>query len=282
MVDLQSPSQCSDPVGVFDSGIGGLSVFDAISHRLPNESLVFVADSGYAPYGDRSSQFVIERVFAVAQFLIDARAKALVIACNTASVVAVRQLRERFSIPIIAMEPAIKPAVALSKSRVVAVLATSRTIASDSTMKLCETFGNECKILLQACPGLVEQVEKCDFDSLVTLALLHRYLDPLLAQGADTFVLGCTHYPFLITQIRHIVGDEACIVEPSAAVAEQLRRRLGANLNADASNRQQTFYTTGDLPSFQQALRTLMPDVKERPYCCALVSKSPASWRSCS
>jgi glutamate racemase len=262
----ESESQSTDPVGVFDSGIGGLSVVQAISWSLPNESLIFVADSGHAPYGDRSSEFVIERVVAVAQFLINARAKALVVACNTASVIAVRQLREKFSIPIIAMEPAIKPAVALSKSKVVAVLATSRTIESDSTMKLCETFGSGCNILLQACPGLVEQVEKCEFDSRATLGLLHRYLDPLLAQGADTFVLGCTHYPFLVAQIRQIVGDKACIVEPSAAVAEQLRRRLGTRLNVEASSGQQTFYTTGDLPNFQHALRTLMPQVTAQVY----------------
>ena len=158
-------------------------------------------------------------------------AKAIVVACNTATGVAIKMLRARFSVPIVAMEPAVKPAVAHTRSGVIGVLATSRTIASDNFAKLHERFGADVKILMQACPGLVEQVEAGDLSGDKTRALIEQYVLPLLEQGADTLVLGCTHYPFLAPLIREIAGPTVTIIDPSAAIARELRRRLsGAGL----------------------------------------------------
>ncbi len=219
------------PIGVFDSGVGGLSVLREIRRELPHENLIYVADSGHAPYGDKPAEQIEARAIAIVEFLLDQRAKAIVVACNTATGVAVKMLRERFQVPIVAMEPAVKPAVTHTRSGVIAVLATSRTIASDNFAKLNDRFGADVKILMQPCPGLVEQVEGGYLSSDKTRALIERYVLPLLEQEADTLVLGCTHYPFLAPLIQEIAGPAISIIDPSAAIARELRRRLsGAGL----------------------------------------------------
>lgn len=216
----------ADPIGVFDSGVGGLSVLHEIRRELPGEDLLYVADSGHAPYGDKSTQLIEARVIAIVEFLVSQRAKAIVVACNTATGVAIQLLRSRFPVPIIAMEPAVKPAAAHTQSGVIGVLATSRTIASDNFAKLHERFGADVKILMQACPGLVEQVEAGDLSGDKTRALIEQYVEPLLEQGADTIVLGCTHYPFLAPLIQEIAGQTVTVIDPSSAIAREVRRRL--------------------------------------------------------
>jgi glutamate racemase len=216
------------PIGVFDSGVGGLSVLREIRRELPSENLLYVADSGHAPYGDKSAGLIEERAIAIVGFLLSQHAKAIVVACNTATGVAVETLRAKFSVPIIAMEPAVKPAAAHTKSGVIGVLATSRTIASDNFAKLHGRFGTDVKILMQACPGFVEQVESGDLSGDKTRALVERYVIPLLGQQADTIVLGCTHYPFLAALIQEIAGPAVAIIDPSAAIARELRRRLAS------------------------------------------------------
>jgi glutamate racemase len=225
------------PIGVFDSGVGGLSVLREIRRELPGEDLLYVADSGHAPYGDKSSRLIEARAIAIVEFLLSQRAKAIVVACNTATGVAIETLRARFTVPIVAMEPAIKPAVAHSRSSVIGVLATSRTIASDNFAKLHERFSADAKILMQACPGLVEQVELGDLSSDKSRALIARYVAPLLEQNADTIVLGCTHYPFLAPLIQEIAGPAVAIIDPSAAIARELRRRLSSADLLSAENR---------------------------------------------
>jgi glutamate racemase len=215
-----------NPIGIFDSGVGGLSVLREIRRELPHEDLLYVADSGHAPYGDKPNHRIEERALAITKFLIRQHAKAIVVACNTATGAAVATLREQFSVPIIAIEPAIKPAAALTKSGVVGVLATSGTLASENFAKLTSRFGTEVEILVQACPGLVEQVEAGNLSGDKTRALLEQYLLPLLQQQADTLVLGCTHYPFLTALIQQIAGSQVTIIDPAAAVARELRRRL--------------------------------------------------------
>jgi glutamate racemase len=217
------------PIGVFDSGVGGLSVLRAIRDELPAENLLYVADSGYAPYGDRDADFIADRATTITGLLLDAGVKAVVVACNTATVVAIAKLRAWCPVPVVAMEPAIKPAAQTTKSGVVGVLATSQTLASPNVARLCATYGQDIRILLQPCPGLVEQVEKAELRSDVTSRLLERFLAPLLAAGADTIVLGCTHYPFLAPLIRDIVGAEVAIIDPATAVAKEVARRLGDN-----------------------------------------------------
>jgi len=216
------------PIGVFDSGVGGLSVLHAIRRELPHEDLLYVADSANAPYGDRSDSFIVDRADAIAAFLIESGAKAVVVACNTASVVAIERLRSWSPVPVIGIEPAIKPASRKTVSGVVAVLATTRTIASESVARLCAAHGDGVEILLQACPGLVEQVERADLASPETRRLLNQYIAPLLAAGADTIVLGCTHYSFLGDAIQAIAGSDVVLVDPASAVARQTAARLGS------------------------------------------------------
>lgn len=237
----------SNPIGIFDSGVGGLSVLREIRRELPHEDLLYVADSGHAPYGDKPNHRIEERALAITEFLIRQHAKAIVVACNTATGAAVATLREQFCVPIIAIEPAIKPAAALTKSGVVGVLATSRTLASDNFAKLTSRFGAKVKILLQACPGLVEQVEAGDLSGSKTRALLEQYLRPLLQQKADTIVLGCTHYPFLTALIQQIAGSQVTILDPAAAVARELRRRLESAglLSENAQPGTEKFWTSG-------------------------------------
>lgn len=213
-------------VGIFDSGIGGLSVLKHIRAELPAEKLRYFADSAFAPYGNKSQDFIRERAVAISEDMLLHGVKALVVACNTATVAAVAHLRERYSIPIIGMEPAVKPAVAATRSGVVGVLATVGTLASAQFAGLLESYGQDVQIITQGCPGLVERIEIGDMDSDETIALLSGYLEPLIAGGADTVVLGCTHYPFLRSSIERIVGDQVTIIDTGAAVARQLKLRL--------------------------------------------------------
>lgn len=244
-----------DPIGVFDSGVGGLSVLREIRRELPGEQLLYVADSGHAPYGDKPAELIQARAVAIVEFLVSQHAKAIVVACNTATGVAIRMLRARFWLPIIAMEPAVKPAAAHTRSGVIGVLATSRTIASDNFAKLHERFGADVKIMMQACPGLVEQVEAGELSGEKTRALIERYVTPLLAQGADTLVLGCTHYPFLAALIREIAGPTVTIIDPSAAIARELRRRLsGAGLLSTQSRTGTEQFWTSAAPGATQPI----------------------------
>ncbi len=224
---LQLGDYC--PIGVFDSGIGGLSVLKDIHKLLPHEDLIYVGDSAHAPYGDRSARYVRDRSQAIADFLLDQGVKAIVIACNTATAEAAGQLRETMDVPVIGLEPAVKPAAKLSKSGVIGVLATQRTIDSERLLGLTERYAKNKKVLAQACPGLVEHVEACDLNSKAVNQLLRKYIAPLLEEGVDALILGCTHYPFLLPAIRKITGKEIQILETGRPVAEQLKRILKEN-----------------------------------------------------
>lgn len=215
------------PIGIFDSGVGGLSVLREIRKALPGENLLYVADSAYAPYGDKPEEIIEARSIAITRFLQSRHAKAIVVACNTATGAAVSALRSEFSFPIVAMEPAIKPAAVQTKSGVIGVLATKRTLSSNNFVKLFARYGAEVQILAQACPGLVEQVEAGDLSGAKTRVLLEQYVKPLLERHADTIVLGCTHYPFLSTLIAEIAGPGMAIIDSSEAIARELKRRLG-------------------------------------------------------
>ncbi len=253
-------------IGVFDSGVGGLSVLREIRRQLPGEPLLYVADSGNAPYGERSPEFIVARATEIVRFLVASGARAVVIACNTATVVAVQALRDWCPVPIVAIEPAIKPAVALTGTGVIGVLATRRTLESASVARLCELHGQAARILLQACPGLVERVERGELDTPGTRELLRSFLRPLLDARADVLVLGCTHYPFLAPLIQELAGPAVSIVDPAAAVARELRRRLGLALPdaslADAANpgfgpAQERFLSSGPLASAREVMSAL-------------------------
>lgn len=247
------------PIGIFDSGVGGLSVHQAIRRAMPGENLIYVADSRHAPYGERSSAFITQRAIAISAFLLDQGAKAIVVACNTATVIAVETLRQRFDVPIIALEPAIKPAVAHTQSGVIGVLATRRTVESPAVARLCREHAADKNVLLQACPGFVERVELGDLLSPTTLALVAEHIEPLLAAGADTLVLGCTHYVYLRPAIEAIAGSTVRILDSGDAVARQVMRRLG--IQADDHNEEggERFFTSATSAEvIQRTMTTLL------------------------
>jgi len=223
------------PVGIFDSGVGGLSVLRHIRAHLPHEHLLYFADSGFAPYGGKPEHVVAERVLAVGSFLVDQGAKAIVVACNTATVAAIAGLRERYpDLIIVGVEPGLKPAAAASRTGTVGVLATERTLAGAKFLQLRDQISGAtgARFLLQPCPGLVDQIELGELSSDATDALLQRYIAPLLADGADTLVLGCTHYPLVQASIEKIIRQntdgEVKLVDTGDAVARHLARLLTA------------------------------------------------------
>ncbi len=239
--------QKTGAIGVFDSGVGGLSVLRHIRDVLPNEKLIYVADSGHVPYGEKSREYIEARSHLLTHFLRQQGADAIVIACNTASAAAVTSLRSQFSIPIIAMEPAVKPAVTASRNGIVGVLATTGTLASARFAALLERYAGDGEIITQGCPGLVEQVEKGELNSAYTRALIEKYTTPLLARGVDTIILGCTHYPFLASVIADVVSSNIALVDTGAAVARQLQKRMQAELPARVSGMAAAhFFTSGD------------------------------------
>jgi glutamate racemase len=247
-------------IGVFDSGVGGLSVLRHVRAALPRHDLLYVADSGHVPYGDKTPEYIRARSRTLTEFLLREGAAAVVIACNTATAAAATMLRERFAIPIIGMEPAVKPAVAATRSGVVGVLATVGTLESARFAALLEQYAGDVEIVTQACPGLVEQVEAGDLGSPATRALVERYTRPLIARGADTLVLGCTHYPFLKPVIAEVVGADVRLIDTGEAVARQVVRVLPVAASAAAAPTER-FWSTGDL----DAARRIMSGLWGRP-----------------
>lgn len=224
------PASATAPIGVFDSGVGGLSVLREIHALLPRETLLYVADSGHAPYGEKSAAYIRDRSLRITQFLLDQGVKAVVVACNTVTGLTIDQLRAHFAgLIIVAIEPAVKPAVLSTRSGVVAVLATRQTVSSPGLARLVHLHGQGRRVILQACPGWVERVEAGELDARATEQAIRAVVEPLLAEGVDTLVLGCTHYPFLSDAIRRISGPDVQVLDPSAAVARELQRRLEAN-----------------------------------------------------
>ncbi len=251
-------------IGIFDSGVGGLAVYRAARELLPNEAFVYVADSGFAPYGDREPGYIASRVIEITDALVKSGALALVIACNTATVTTISELRAKHALPIIGIEPAIKPATALSVTGKIVVLTTQRTAESDAVARLCQLYGNDSHIVLQACPGLADYVEAGEVDSIEVNEMLKQYLATAIAISADVIVLGCTHFTFLTAQIQRLVGPDVTIIEPSTAVAQQLARQLtlaSPYLN-HAACATELFYTTATSSSTVSAV---MSKLLERP-----------------
>jgi glutamate racemase len=238
----------ASPIGAFDSGVGGLSVLREIRRELPHESVIYVADSGSAPYGDRPAAFIQERSVAVTRALIERGVKAVVVACNTATGAAVDVLRQTFSLPIVAIEPAVKPAAAVTRSGIVGVMATSATVSSTKLLRLVGQYPAPGGTEMLACPGLAEQVERGDLASPATRALVEQYVRPLVDKGADTIVLGCTHYAFLEPVIQEVAGPGVAVIDPAPAVARELRRRLtvASLLAPDDAVATERYFTTGD------------------------------------
>ncbi|MEZ0395904.1 MAG: glutamate racemase [Anaerolineales bacterium] len=246
------------PIGVFDSGVGGLSVLRALRARLPAEAVVYFADQGHVPYGPRPLEEVRRFSEAITRFLLSQGAKLIVVACNTASAAALHGLRQTFpDIPFVGMEPAVKPAAETTHTGVVGVLATPATFQGALYASVVERFANGVTLLPHTCPGLVGQIERGELDSPETRAILEDALLPMLKRGIDTVVLGCTHYPFVIPLIEQIVGQGVRVIDPAPAVARQTARLLqAAGQQADRRGAgKMLFYTSGET----EALAALLP-----------------------
>lgn len=215
----------SRPIGIFDSGLGGLAVLKEIRQQLPDEDLLFFADQGRLPYGPRPTAEVRSFAEQITRFLLAHEAKAIVVACNTASAAALTHLRQTFAnVLFVGMEPAVKPAAEQTHSRVVGVIATQSTCQSEIFESVVARFAKDVRVLRQACPGLVTQVEAGEFESAATDQLLHDYLDPMLAEGIDSLVLACTHFTFLTPAIQRVTGSGVRVIDPAPAVARQVGR----------------------------------------------------------
>ena len=272
-----APLSPEAPIGVFDSGVGGLSVLRHIRTQLPQEHLMYFADAGFAPYGEKAERAVLARALAIADFLVRRGAKALVVACNTATVAAIKILRDHYpALTIVGVEPGLKPAAALTRNGKVGVLATDGTLAGEKFLRLREQIGgaSDAEFLLQGCAGLADRIEQGELDSAATIAMLERYIAPLLDQGVDTLVLGCTHYPFVQDAIEAIVKrlgtQPVLLVDTGAAVARQLARRLEAAglLRQQSGAPQLRGYTSAGAGALANAFHTLLglqPRVMEVP-----------------
>lgn len=249
----------NSPIGVFDSGVGGISVLKHIHALLPREQLLYVADSKYAPYGNKTPAEIQARCFEITDFLIAKNIKALVVACNTATAAAIDEMRTRHSLPIIGMEPAVKPAAEASKNGIIGVLATTGTFKSAQFAALLESYGRNVKVITQACIGLVECIERGEFNTETTFKLLQKYCQPLLDEGADTIVLGCTHYPFVRLLIEKIVGSQMTLIDTGAAVANQLKSRLAEEHLQSASSQSAsvTIWTNSEAENAKQVITQL-------------------------
>jgi glutamate racemase len=248
------------PVGIFDSGVGGLSVMREIRATLPHESIAYVADSAHAPWGDKSREFVRERGLKLARFLIGQGAKAIVIGSNTGTAGSAEALRTELHVPIVGIEPAIKPAVAATKTRVIGAVVPVAVGESDRLASLLDRFGTDVKAIVQPVPGLVEHVEAGDLHSPELRRMVEGYVRPMLDAGADVIVLGSTHYVFLREVIGEVAGPGVTLIDTGAAVARQLARMLddqGIAASNDASAVER-FWTSGDPEESEKVISALL------------------------
>jgi glutamate racemase len=250
----------SGEIGIFDSGVGGLSVLREIRAQLPREALIYFADQGHVPYGPRPLEEVRAFSEEITRFLLGQGAKLIVVACNTASAAALHHLRGKFpGVPFVGMEPAVKPAAEQTRSGVVGVLATPATFQGALYASVVERFAQGVTVLQDTCPGLVGQIERGALDAVETRAILENALNPMLERGIDTVVLGCTHYPFVIPLIRQIVGEKVRVIDPAPAVARQVKRILESDGGQcpEGDPVRVRYYTSGEPASFVALLPAL-------------------------
>jgi glutamate racemase len=246
------------PIGIFDSGVGGLSVLKAIIDLLPGEDLLYLADQENVPYGPRSLDEVRSLSVGITRYLLERGAKLIVVACNTASAAALHYLRQEFpQVSFVGMEPAVKPAAEHTRSGVVGVLATPATFQGELYASVIERFAAGVELLQDTCPGLVMEIDAGHLDTPEVRNILERSLKPMLARGIDTVVLGCTHFPFVIPTIKEIVGPEVRVIDPSPAIARQAERLLVAHglQSVGVNEGHRRYFTTGD----PVRLGTLLP-----------------------
>jgi glutamate racemase len=251
----------NDPIGVFDSGVGGLSVLRAMRDQMPEESMVYFGDQGHVPYGPRSMEEIQKFSEGITRFLLEQNSKLIVVACNTASAAALKYLRGQFpEVPFVGMEPAVKPAAEITKTGKVGVLATPATFQGALYASVVERFGAGVEFFQHTCPGLVGQIENGELNSKSTRRILEDALTPMLEKNIDTVVLGCTHYPFAIPLIQEIVGQNVRVIDPAPAVSRQVRRLLEAKdlLSESDQDGRMEFFTSGDSTVMEMLLPKLL------------------------
>jgi glutamate racemase len=253
-----------NPIGLFDSGIGGTSIWKEIHQLLPNEDTIYLADSKNAPYGQKSKEEIIELSFKNTEFLLNQNCKLIVVACNTATTNAIKELRAKYNVPFIGIEPAIKPAALHSKTQKIGILATKGTLNSELFYKNVEQF-QEIQIIEQIGFGLVELIEGGKIDSDELQELLLKYLNPMVQSNIDYLVLGCSHYPYLIPQIKKIIPKKITIIDSGEAVARQTKKVLeelvGINENTHLSKN--IFYTNTNPEVLKEILENKYPIIAQ-------------------
>lgn len=253
------------PIGVYDSGLGGLSVWQEIIKILPHESIIYFADQKNCPYGERTPEEITHFSSQIVDFFLEKNCKMVVVACNTATSASIHQLRKKYDVPFVGMEPAVKPAALLTQTGKVGVIATKGTLNSDRFHEIKNKYAQDVEVFVQIGYGLVECIEAGEWNTPKTEALLKSYLEPMLEKGIDQLVLGCTHYPFLKEAIQHITQGKVNIINPAIAVAKQTRRVLieQSLLQEDkklAPN--YSFYSSKDTKEIERLLSQIAPDLE--------------------
>ena len=245
-----------NPIGIFDSGLGGLTIYNEIHKLLPHENIIYLADSKNAPYGGKPKEQIIEISVKNTEFLLKNNCKLIVVACNTASTNAVKYLREHYEVPIIRVQPAIKPAALNSKTKVVGMLATKGTLESELLFETAQRFASGVKVVERVGEGLVDLIENGKMESPEMTQLLKKYVEPMLDHNIDQLVLGCTHYPFLTEQIREITGEGVQIIDSGEAIARQTRVILEQEglLNEGQKEGERVFYSNKNVKVLQDML----------------------------
>lgn len=236
------------PIGLFDSGIGGTSIWKAVTNQLPFENTIFLADSKNAPYGNKSKSAIIDLSIKNTEYLLEQNCKLIIVACNTATTNAIAYLRKHYKVPFIGIEPAIKPAALQTKTGVVGILATKGTLASELFHTTSNLHAGHIKVIEQIGEGLVDLIEAGKIHSEAMTNLLYSYLKPMITANIDYLVLGCTHYPYLIPQLREILPEHVTIIDSGLAVARQTHKILASQneLTTDV-NVQHYLHTNGNV-----------------------------------
>lgn len=259
-------------IGIFDSGVGGLSVWRELIKVLPGNRMIYVSDNAYSPYGPRPQSEIVSRAVEISDFLIKNGAGIIVVACNTATAAAIDELRWRYDIPFVGMEPAVKPAAEMSKTKVIGVLATKGTFMGRLYNSTLRRFATGIRVVEKVGTGLVDIVESGKADTEEGKRLLEKYIRPMINKGADHIVLGCTHYPFLSEQIAKITGPEVTLVDPAPAVARhtlEILEEKGLVCNEGISQSEQTrFYATGSVENLKRVARIILPSLDEGFFSC--------------
>jgi len=263
-VSLSVKSLNHTPIGIFDSGIGGLPIAQKVRELLPSEDIIYVADTAFAPYGEKSEAEILQRAIQVVEFLLSKNVKAIVVACNTATMVAIKTLRERYDVPFIGVEPGVKPAAIQTKTGVIGVLATEKTLSSHAFDALAKRVAGNVQMEIQPSPKLVHLVENLQLDFDQAHKAVREYVEPLMIKGADTIILGCTHFAHLTPVIEQVAGSPVTVISTELAVAKEVQRRLDLEkllcmATLPAMNR---FYTSGDLDLYRKQIAHLWQDVE--------------------